>query len=274
MARPQFSPSLIYAGVAVARRCATRDVSQDRAIKDLKLGPHPGSSFDYEGAARFASLSLSSWEWDIFGDDDGDVPAFRSTLQKIMLIPGSTLPDAARAGRKTFLDALNPDEQQCFDIAGLRHGISGAVIDWWDQIASEGWARSEVGKLEIGRKGERLTFEREKGLLPTHLMPEWKALEDNRAGYDVLSWRECPNWENPRECFIEVKATMRNNSFYLSRPEWDFAQRHAESWELHFWNLREPSLATFDFNEVEPHIPDDRGTGRWLQVLVPSLGTD
>ena len=51
---------------------------------------------------------------------------------------------------------------------------------------------------------------------PIKKKPKWISYEDNRAGYDVLSWDKEQN-----EIFIEVKST--NNStglFYLTKGEW------------------------------------------------------
>lgn len=181
----------------------------------------------------------------------------------------------ASAGRNRVLAALDENGRQCFRNAGLL-GTSNRAIGWWDRMATAVRLAQDAGRLAQGRKGERLSFEREKILLREQNIerePEWVALDDNSLGYDLLSYR----WHGDRivNRLIEVKTTLRKPPrLILTRNEWRSADRFGDAFEYHVWELPEESLKVMNVEAVRPHIPRNEGDGEWLDVEIFLTGVN
>ena len=106
---------------------------------------------------------------------------------------------------------FSAEVKQCFSEAYLLEGYEYDVIEWWDKLATATKGYSEDIRLELGRKGEKLSIEFEKAR--TGLMPTWQAIDSNFSGYDILSQI---NSENPTPLRIEVKATNSRKEISLS----------------------------------------------------------
>jgi hypothetical protein len=125
-------------------------------------------------------------------------------------------------------------------------------------------------RLAKGRKGERLSFEREKALLIAEGIdkePLWVALDDNSLGYDILSYR----WHGDHivNRLIEVKATSsKPPRLILTRNEWRSAERFGDAFEYHIWALPGEALMVKSVTSVRPHIPCNIGDGEWLDVEI------
>ncbi len=101
------------------------------------------------------------------------------------------------------------------------------------------------------------------------LRPAWVALDDSTLGYDVKSWRAGQDgWSDPRPWHIEVKAALHQRRFFLTRNEWRFAQRHADSWELQFWLLEQSDPILLSFATVADSVPADVGSGEWTSIEI------
>jgi len=62
------------------------------------------------------------------------------------------------------------------------------------------------------------------------------AIEDNAAGYDILSYDVGP--VEPTSRLIEVKSSMQNPPrIILTRKEWEAAARYSETYVFHIWSL-------------------------------------
>lgn len=121
---------------------------------------------------------------------------------------------------------LSGDQTQCLRYAGLLGPIDESVRRWWDELAGHFRAEQSQKLLEIGRQGEQLSFQLEVETLKElgiSESPVWISLEDNTAGYDILSHRYGGAGELSK-FFIEAKATTTTEYvFILTRHEWEVA---------------------------------------------------
>ena len=99
--------------------------------------------------------------------------------------------------------------------------------------------------------------------------PIWIALEDNLAGYDVLSFQQAKGGDEVDDLRIEVKAASYSPThFILTRPDWDMASQQPELHLFHIWNLETEELLKLSVSDMAAHIPSDSGTGLWREVRV------
>lgn len=185
-----------------------------------------------------------------------------------------------RQGRMRFIDPLvdNPksrdDDLDVFSAAGLLHNPpSEEVVAWWDDILGHARLAVDIEKMAQARKAECLTIEQEKKRLASlgiERIPEWKGLDDNYAGYDVLSFDLKDGAEI--NIMIEVKSTVASPlRFYLSRNEWKTADQIGEAYIFHVWNMAidPPQLYERTVEQVRPHIPSDNEKGKWSNAEIP-----
>jgi hypothetical protein len=95
-------------------------------------------------------------------------------------------------------------------------------------------------------------------------------LEDNTAGYDILSYD--PGSPVPTKRLIEVKSTIASPlRFILSRAEWQKAKGVGAAYSFHVWNMQPdpPVLYVKTVENVAPHIPGDFEKGKWKTVEIP-----
>ena len=174
-------------------------------------------------------------------------------------------------GRKEAYLIMSPEEQRCFDEAGLMESTDAEVIDWWDALAERERFKRDVSHLDVGREGERFTvlYEQQR----TGVTPIWVSVESNIAGYDILSCREKHSNE---DVLIEVKSSqkpMEKARCIITRHEWETAQRrnNVGRYFFYLWKLSndENLLAIVDVAGMQPYIPIDSGSGKWEEVSVP-----
>jgi hypothetical protein len=169
---------------------------------------------------------------------------------------------------------LSRDEIACLRAARLDEVPPPEdVIDWWDDITSRIRALTDAQKQERGREAERLTFHYEVSRLQKlglGVRPKWVAIEDNTAGYDVLSYD--PSETGPVPQVIEVKSTIASPlRFFVTRNEWEKAQEFGEAYKFHVWDLavEPPRLHIRSLSAILPHIPVDQEKGRWATAIIP-----
>lgn len=174
------------------------------------------------------------------------------------------------AGRKEAYIFMTPDEKRCFIESGLMNKPADIdIIEWWDTLAQNIRKGHQETLEETGRIGERLTIEYER--IRTCLEPEWESIESNMVGYDIISskGKECPE-----PILIEVKTSTCDCSLAemtISRNEWDVAQSKCNRNKYYFylWLLGHYNqLAIISADEVEKHIPEDIGGGKWKSVDI------
>ena len=177
----------------------------------------------------------------------------------------------APLGRERLRVALSVNEAQCFEAAGLFVDMpTREVLTWWDTLAQTARAAENDGRLQQGREAEQLTmsFERERlARLGIARSPRWIALDDNTAGYDVQSFDV--GTVEPISKLIEVKSCAREAvEIFISCNEWETAVASAPHYFFHIWLLPEKVLIELTPQDIEPHIPANRGTGAWQSVRV------
>lgn len=175
-------------------------------------------------------------------------------------------------GRQALGDSLDENTRQCFRIAGAFDPVpQPEVLLWLDELASAQFALVDRGNLMVGREGELLTLEseiRKLKALSIDKSPKWVALDDNRAGFDIESWRRDPEG-NEIPLLIEVKACSgKSCRFFLTRNEWQSACRFPHQYELHVWRLADKASAIFKPADIGLHVPHDKGAGKWESVQV------
>lgn len=181
---------------------------------------------------------------------------------------------AMSEGRLRFFDALQTDdERDVFRAAGLlKRPAPLAVALWWTSLSAIGRAIGNGEKDEQGRRAEQLSIDHEierLAALGIDRVPDWPGLDDNFAGFDVLSYDPPPS--APTSRMIEVKSTTATPlQFVLTRGEWEAAQRHGEAYHFHIWDMSKepPQLHERTISQIAPQIPTDNAKGRWKQAFI------
>jgi hypothetical protein len=132
---------------------------------------------------------------------------------------------------------------------------------------------AEIEKMEQAREAEVLTMEYERERLKSlgiEKEPEWKGLDDNFAGYDVLSYD--PGKFAPTNRMIEVKSTIASPlRFIVSRNEWEQAVKFGPAYLFQVWDMQKlpPVLHERTTVQVAAHIPSDNEKGKWKTAEIP-----
>jgi hypothetical protein len=220
-------------------------------------------TLDYEAAALLdafvESVPFGSYE-----------EFYRLTLKRVIERELPFWVRLASAGRSRLCEALPENILQSFRSAGLLVDKPGLpVIQWWDEIAGIARHEHDKVKLEHGRLAESLTMELEASRLQ-HLglaiSPQWVAIEDNSAGYDILSFD--PGEHGPTARMIEVKSCSSSTvGFHLSRNEWETAAR-SQCYIIHLWELPSRTLIELDASEISRSVPIDQGCGEWQSAFI------
>lgn len=181
---------------------------------------------------------------------------------------------AMRQGRMRFLGTLEVNDRDIFAAAGLeKDPPSPNVVAWWDSISCFARLATDLEKMVQARAAEQLTIDHEiKRLkeLGIDKAPVWKGLDDNFAGYDVLSFDKGEFGLLNR--MIEVKSTTASPlRFFLTRPEWEQALKAGSAYIFHAWDMAKnpPVLYVRTSAQVAPHIPTDNEKGKWSSAEIP-----
>ncbi|OLF71403.1 hypothetical protein AWH62_12720 [Maricaulis sp. W15] len=199
---------------------------------------------------------------------------FRHCIRAVLVAQQPIWSKLMRHGRKRFLDGLDQNNRDVFHAAGLMEQTPcSETLVWWDETA--GYARliTDHIKMAQGREAEILTIEYERATLSSlgiDRQPEWPGLDDNFAGYDVLSFdiRDASIVSK----MIEVKSTTASPlRFYITRNEWRQAEKVGDRYIFHVWDMNPetPQLHVRSVDQVAPHIPTNNGKGNWTLAEVP-----
>jgi hypothetical protein len=175
-------------------------------------------------------------------------------------------------GRRKFTQKLSRDEEQCFRLAGLLDDkLDSNVVDWWDMISSQMRRLSSEDAMRRARAAERLSLQYEcKRLERFGILkpPIWMSIEDNTAGYDILSYD--PGNIDPINKLIEVKSTVASPArFFVTRNEWNTALKFAPRYYFHIWDLHSDRLYECTAAEIAMKIPsDNEPRGRWTTAEI------
>ena len=180
-------------------------------------------------------------------------------------------------GRDYFLNYIDENFEQLLNDAGLYNEINLSkegkeIRHWWDNLSDFVRDLDEDKKIDLGREGEEKTILYEINKLKKlniKKKPKWISYEDNRAGYDVLSWDKEQN-----EIFIEVKATSNSNGlFYLSKGEWRFSIEKKDHYFIHVWiqNKKEPRIITYNELNSKNYKIEDSSNAEWDTIKVTPM---
>lgn len=199
---------------------------------------------------------------------------YRCCLYDLILVKRQSWARIITLGRGKFLRQLERDEQQCFRAALLvEEPPSAEVVIWWDTLSGQMRRENDRKRMERAREAERLTFDHEitrLNALGISLSPKWVAIDDNTAGYDILSFD--PSEPSPRNRLIEVKSTIASPlRFYVTRNEWEQALKFGDAYHFHIWDLAPtpPRLFQRTAAQIKPHIPEDQANGKWATAEIP-----
>lgn len=178
-------------------------------------------------------------------------------------------------GRLALRDVLTADVRECFKRAGaFDEQPTQDAVDFLDRLANAARAQANLDLVESGRAAERKSFDLEvvrcaaiSGAPPV----EWVALDDNSAGFDIRSSRCVDGLPSPK--LIEVKS-CRNSPLQMivTRNEWQTASRNRDSFVLHLWDLVADELHEMSWADLQPHMPEDQGNGRWESATLVFRG--
>ena len=180
-------------------------------------------------------------------------------------------------GRDYFLNYIDENFEQLLNDAGLYNEINlnkegKEIRHWWDDLSDFVRDLDEDKKLELGREGEEKTIIYETNKLKRlniQKKPKWVSYEDNRIGYDVLSWDKEQN-----EIFIEVKSTNNANGlFYLSKGEWRVSIAKKNNYFIHVWiqNRKEPRIITYNELNSKSYKIEDSSNAEWDTIKVTPI---
>jgi hypothetical protein len=177
-------------------------------------------------------------------------------------------------GRVRFLDSLDQNERDVFTAAGLmKEPTPIDVALWWDSVAGFARMLGDLAKMKQARTAEALTMDYERKRLKDlgiDKEPEWKGLDDNLAGYDVLTFD--PGDFAPTNRMIEVKSTIASPlRFIISRNEWEQAQKFGPGYVFQVWDMDKTPPVRYERTsaQVAVHIPSDNEKGKWKTAEIP-----
>lgn len=209
-------------------------------------------------------------------DASVDIPHefYRLCISCVIVTQGKSWSKSITLGRSRFLNQLSRDEHLCFRAALLTDSPpADDIVEWWDAIAAKMRQTSDLIRMDRARHAERLTlcFERARlSRLAIEIEPRWIAIEDNTAGYDVLSYD--PGAFGPTNRLIEVKSTIASPlRFFVTRNEWEKALKFGAAYHFHIWDLAAipPRLYERTSATIHPHIPNDQAHGKWATAEIP-----
>ncbi len=199
---------------------------------------------------------------------------YRGCISAILLRQQPAWLKVLTQGRSRFLKELGRDEHSLFREAALLDEYpDDAALGWWDKVQGLVRLASDAQRLQRARRAERLSLESERKRLKElgiALKPVWMGLEDNTAGYDILSYD--PGSPSPTNKLIEVKSTIASPlRFIVTRGEWEKAKSIGSAYWFHVWDLQPdpPILYERTITTVAPHIPADSEKGKWKTAEIP-----
>lgn len=258
-----------FEGVRLIRRYYEKqpdlDIPQLLALIE-KLEPD-GLNLDLEASAHLNDLVDSECVL------DGGV-FYQSCIRAVVLHYKPVWIGSMRQGRRRFIESLDPNDRDIFIAAGLAvDPPSWEVVRWWDLVVGHARLTIDLEKMHQARQAEQLSIDHEQQKLDSmgiDQSPVWMGLDDNFAGYDVLSYDVKD--DKIVNQMIEVKSTIASPlRFILTRHEWEEALKFGKHYRFHVWNMTQdpPILFSLEVDQVQPHIPSDNEKGKWKHAEIP-----
>ena len=174
----------------------------------------------------------------------------------------------AYMGREKSINAIDDSgDKACLQNLLLLNRLDKDGEQWWQELSSFSRKVSNLKKEETGREGEKLVYEYEKTRLGTGADIKKMYIEDNSAGYDLLSYVDSSLGQR---LHIEVKSTKSLSArAYITANELNKAKKYSEFYNFYFVNLNNYSLAKFSYVEMKPHLATEQGDGKTEIFSVP-----
>lgn len=254
-------------GLILGKRCKLLSISESNLFSTqfCKDELHPiceeaEPNVDVIRSVISIYMSLKNYDWLLFYNDD---PLIFKTF-----IP------------KEWVELF--ESVRLFDFADLE------VSNWWAKIFSRFQKYKEGQKIEIGKLGEKLTFEFEKKRLLSNdftnvdFYVKWASLFNDKFGYDVLSIRGklmSLGMNEKDQIRIEVKSSQLVSKssfrFFISKNEWLIALENINDYFIYCWAGVDINNQTADGPYIIPIsllldiIPIDQSeTCQWSECRV------
>lgn len=262
-----------FEGLRIMRSviAAVPEVTVDTCPDALIAHSPQAQNYDLEAALELHALVSAD-------APHGDVLFYRECILAVMLLKMPAFARLMTLGRGRFIKRIKGDDYR--DIRSvfreamlLEDPPTGGDIAWWDTIQGRVRLNYDQEKLARARQAESLSLDHEQaelGKLGIDRAPVWMAIEDNTAGYDVLSYRPAAIGE--RNLLIEVKSTIASPlRFIITRNEWNNADQVGDSYLFHVWDMdKYPAvLHVRTVEQIRPHIPADNDKGKWKTAEIP-----
>ncbi len=261
-----------FEGLRLIRRqiIQSPELTIEEVISSISVTEPDAPSLDLE-----ASFVLHS----LVGECELDGGGFyRHCIRGVVLNRFPVWVKTIKLGRQVFSAKLGVDDYAIFENAGLlANPPTPDVVEWWDTIGHEVRLEADLIKMAQARRAEKLSWDVEKERLLSlgiETDPEWTGLNDNTAGYDILSYE--PGVPENTNILIEVKSTTASPlRFYVTRNEWNQAIKSRKAYFFHVWDLQRnpPKLYIRTVDQLEQHIPSDNKDGKWsnAEILLGSV---
>ncbi|MEJ0009499.1 MAG: DUF3883 domain-containing protein [Alphaproteobacteria bacterium] len=228
-------------------------------------------AYDLEAAVELHALVAPDAPHD-------NVLFYRECILAVLLLKMPAFAKLMTLGRGRFIKRIKGDDyrdiRSVFREAKLLEDTpSGGDISWWDTVQGRVRLNFDQERLVRARYAESLSLGYEQNeLLKLGIAhaPVWMAIEDNTAGYDVLSYRSTAVGE--RNLLIEVKSTIASPlRFIITRNEWNNADQVGNAYLFHVWDMDKdpPILHIRTVEQIRPHIPADKEKGKWKTAEIP-----
>lgn len=248
------------------RLLETPQSTVEEIVSAIRLTEADAQSLDLEASCELHAI-VESCELDGHG-------FYRNCIRAVVLSRFPIWVKTIKLGRQVLAAKLEDDDHAIFESAGLLASPPGAdVVEWWDIIGHEVKLEADLEKMAQARTAEKMSWDFEKQRLlglGIETDPVWVGLDDNRAGYDILSYE--PGVPKNTNKLIEVKSTAASPlRFYVTRNEWTQALKSKEAYCFHVWEMQKvpPVLHVRTVAAVEPHIPTDNEDGKWSNAEIP-----
>ncbi len=261
-----------FEGLRLIRRILLEspNASIEEIVTAIKLTEADALSLDLEASCELHAIVVPC-ELDGHG-------FYRHCIRGVVLARFPVWVKTMKRGRQVFAAKLEEDDHSIFENAGLLDSPpSPDVVEWWDTIGHEVKLETDLEKMTQARTAEKLSWDAEKArllVLGIKIDPVWVGLDDNTAGYDILSYE--PGYPENTNKLIEVKSTVTSPlQFYVTRNEWEQAIKSKDAYFFHIWDMRKspPMLHVRTVSQVEPHIPTDNEKGKWSNATIPVGGS-
>ena len=239
---------------------------RDQALTRLRTN-YAGTGFDFIGAAAILNAAGPA--------PSGLASSYRVLIEAVARRDAPAWLTAVPRGRTLLMAVLDADGLMCFERAELlaSHPEPEAV-ELLDRLAQLARGAAALDLMNSARQAERLSLDLERercAAIAGAPVPEWVALDNNAAGYDILSSRLDHSRITPK--LVEVKSSRAHEPILiLTRNEWEIGSRNPSAWVVHFWNMRNQTLIELTWHQLCAHMPLDQGAGRW-ETAVIALGS-